>query len=369
MVRFRTTCCAEAMAALCLVVQTHREELRQSPSRIRAFMNDRVPELSFERFMLTSVLESPRFFSALRGMYVQRMDLDALEQELREELGFDKTTASWIVECWGAALQCPPSIRNDREFACPSCQKLGTAQPYWAEKAVICPQCNSRLRFSRSLVPTLTRPGWKQKRVESDDWQLINHEGSSRGSVKHQILKILGDDRLSQIEIAETIGLDDIVQALRMPAFVALDHVRIQHKGLIRSILVESILRAYFPDGELRFAPELPAKLTELMRKDRSIIQDDVIGALAAIDGSQWLVFSTGAIHVINPESSWSLSYENIASQDMQLPSDVTAIVFAGARSLSVRGFGVSRRIIKVVLEILGRCAQQQRQLEWRRLR
>ncbi|MEY4568139.1 MAG: hypothetical protein RLY14_3109, partial [Planctomycetota bacterium] len=221
------------------------------PSKFKYFLNDLIPELRTERFLVCSALEYPRFLSSLANGRCTRDDISHVEFFLSDKLGFKDTYAKWVAEIWLTAFGfTAPTPRS--QINCLHCQATGEPNIDWKDNNVTCTSCNAEMHISSSLKPSLIKPGWPKRRIRNKSWVVNKSPQLTRiSSLRHAIRDAIANDELTTKEISQHIGLENIVSALHEEIALLLN-ANLRLAGPTEEILVKSVLASVFSDNGIK---------------------------------------------------------------------------------------------------------------------
>lgn len=331
--------------------------------RFRNLLNDHLPSLRTERFLLCCVFELPSFVTALERGRAEKADVSRVEFFLIRKLGFSVNYARLISETWAITLGLS-FAKPSTAFKCPHCQMVGKCDTQWRDRLALCPSCNATIRFTSSLKVSLEQRGWPKKRVNNRKWVLldqVSHQSSS--PVKSAIFETIKNEDLSHIEIAEYIGLDLIVAVLQEEVETLLDSFGRKFRNSEERIVC-SVIHGIFRDGEVRFYPRdnmpTPAELHG-SSEQRALDERWVAVIGSSLDSPfRGVAFSTQALHYCDHNSLWSIPYVDLHQIPITLGKAITEIKLGEGRVINVKGLGVSRRSLLPAITIIAKCVNQE---------
>ncbi len=329
-----------AATALKEVVASHLTRLKTHPTTLRSLLSDFAPQLNCERFILCAPLELPRFFTAVQAGGVAQKDIDSLRQELVSHLGFDAATAAWCAQAWQQAFGLSERDSVETQFNCPNCIFPGRAEIYWANRRALCPQCNSQVSFSQSLIPSLHQQGWKKKRTTGKTWSLIGTVEAT-SELKSLIHSVASNDSLSDEQISDTLGLDNICRYLRPQIAKLIEHYDCRPVEQHKYHLVRAIAHAIL-------GPPLECSCEALQFSGErwGLGSSDYIAYTNGYSGKDLIavVFGATSIGYEKNEEVWSMPYSALKNLEVSNGARVFELQLGIRRTISVEGTGVTRR-------------------------
>jgi hypothetical protein len=352
----------QAQSALSKIVSGHLADIRRSPDFLKNLLNDYSPETPHERFMLVSAVECRRFRSVLKNGTPSAFDLQMLQQELEAGLCFSVEAAQWISDSWRLALNILNEPRLSGSFECPHCHNSGVAERYWTNQRMICPFCNSQLKFSNELKPSVFRSGWKVKRNAGGDWTMFGANAKAdTPQLNKRIWDFLNDERFDSEQVADAIGLRQIVSSLSHSTEQILNELGRSRTREDFGPMVKAILKANISETNIHLAPNIPEQfllhLGEVLTVENP---SSVIGILSRMENqasSCAFVFSCNRLWCCQDGQFWSVPFREIKNLGVKLEASITDLRIGDRRVMSVQGTGIPRRDLGRAIQMLADCS------------
>lgn len=356
----------KARTALSTIVTSHQRELQRDPGRLRYLLNDYLPELPAVRFLTAAPIDIPWFRRMLMVRSENPSVVDRLRLDLEHIMGLQDEVSEWISDVWREAIDLPLPPRTFVDFDCPVCNQEGVAHLYWSQRKAVCPCCNTQLLFDTNLRPTIARKGWKVKRQAGGDWQLVGSSGQSRSaSLRDCIWDFINSDKISNYQIANEIGLRDILSILAEPASQIMSESSRGIGTTEHRRLVQSILYGITGHCGMHFAPTIPEnRLTALTMRLPNWHAEETIAMISTQDQifeARGVLFKEDCLGYSSPATAWTLPYVSI--HDLGVDYDehsIKTIRIGSSRLISVDGLGIPRHEMKRLVKALGAASEHQ---------
>ena len=334
------------------------ETLNLGPSQFESLLNDYCPELKAERFLLGSVFQFQNFKSKLVLGRVSKQDIATLESSLIRKLGLNQASAKWIADSWAVALEIETFAELELSFSCPNCDCPGEAERHWRGQFAKCPRCNATLRFPGSFQPVVHREGWPKRRLRRDMWMLSAHE-DSKSILRESIQDLIADESLNSIQLAEEIGLHEIISVLLPETETVLEELNRNILFAGQEHLVKAILSGCFKPSSIHLQPHIPTERLRLLKSrfEKPPEAEEVLGMIdsAGSENISGIIFGSRSVFFSTDCGTSSLDYAAIGSMPILMEKSIDRFKIGDRRIVSVSGWGISRRVvIKALLTIAG---------------